>query len=850
MTSASGLVLPFRAPEAERLDLAGGKGASLAKAARSLPVPPGIIVSSAAYREFVRPLQTEIAALLARHAGDHAAMSAQVQARIAVQPLPAALLAELEAVLRAEDLLDRPVAVRSSGTLEDLPGAAFAGQHDTFLNRRGLDDIADAVRRCYVSMWNEWVLPYRERLGVAHLEAAMAVVVQRLVRVSADEAAGVAFSVDPVRGRLDTVLINAAYGLGETVVGGESPVDEFRVARGPADDGTLPRVDSQIADKPEALVAGELGTERVAIDASRRQLPALDAAACAEVARLALAAEHHFGFPQDIEWAWQAGRLYLLQSRPVTRIPPRWTRDESAERFPNVVTPMTWDLVEEGFHTSLNYSFSLMGLPSFNDKWFAVRDCYIYGNQNAVDLYSGRLPTGMLKDLPTLLAALPEIARRYAWVQDLPVRWMRDLDTYLLGIGALMGEPLAGKTVAELWDYVLRVRDLGRAYFLPNIAISLTQRSLYLLLRQLIHMVMRGADAEVQATFDRLLAATDTKTGQVNRELWELARIARRLPDSASWLATIGGRAWWSRLDDYPEFARVFRRFLEQHGHREVDFDAYHPTWIEAPHIVLDQIKILATQPDEDEREHERAMKRAMAETEHALLTVTPAELRYLMQEVIRLARAYTALDDLEHYQTTRLTLPFRRGLASLGQQLVAEGVLAESGDIYFCPVAIFDAAVASGDFATVGGAVAAHKAAYAVARTRTPDWEYGIGNVIDLDAIVLCGLGGSPGCAEGQVFVVRGPEDFADFPVDAILVARTTNPAWTPLFYRAKGVITESGGPLSHGAVTARELNLPAVMSVRHVMERLTSGMRVRIDGGQGMVQVLAVAAPSPAGT
>lgn len=840
MNRKPGLVFPFHSPEAESLELSGGKGASLAKAARHFPVPPGIVVSSGAYREFMVPLKSEILRLLTQHAGNHAVCSTKIKELIFAQPLPDALLKEIESGLRTHALMDCPLAVRSSGTLEDLPGAAFAGQHDTFLNVRGIAAVADAVRGCYASLWNDWVLPYRERLGVSHLDAAMAVVIQKLVVVAADEVAGVAFSIDPVRGRLDCVLINAAFGLGETVVGGESPVDEFRVGRQPAQDGSMPLVDSHVADKREALVAGDHGTIRVLLDDSKRQQATLDMAARTEVARLALDAEQYFGFPQDIEWAYQGGKLYLLQSRPVTRIPARWTRDESAERFPNVVTPMTWDLVEEGFHASLNYSFSLMGLPQFNDKWFAIRDFYIYGNQNAVDIYSGRLPTDALKDLPTLLAALPEIARRYAWVQELPVRWMRDLDTYLLGIGGLMAESLDGKSVAELWDYVLRVRDLGRAYFLPNIAISLTQRSLYLLLRQLIGMVTGGSDAEVQSTFDRLMAATDTKTGQVNRELWQLARITRQLPASSTWLPSTTGQDWWHRIDEHPEFAQVFRRFLQQHGHREVDFDAYHPTWLEAPHIVLDQIKMLTTQPDEDDREREWALKQSMAETEHDVLTRTPAELRYLMQEVIRLARTYTALDDLEHYQTTRLTLPFRRGLAMLGERLVRMDVLTERSDIYFCPVAVFEAAVTSGDYMPVRAAITAHKAGYSAARTKTPDWEFGVENVIDHSATVLRGLGGSPGIVEGRVCVVRSPEDFAGFPADAILVARTTNPAWTPLFYRAKGVITESGGPLSHGAVTARELNLPAVMSVRHAMDRLPSGTRVRIDGSQGVVQVL----------
>ena len=726
-----------------------------------------------------------------------------------IRPLPDELLAELAAALAAGGLAECALAVRSSGTLEDLPGAAFAGQHDTFLSVRGMDAIARAIRGCYASLWNEWVMPYRDRLGVRHLEAAMAVVVQQLVDVPAHEAAGVAFSIDPVRGRLDTILINAAFGLGETVVGGESPVDEFRVAR-------------------------SVGAE------GRRRQAALSDGACREVAELALAAEKHFGFPQDIEWAYRQGRLYLLQSRPVTRIPARWTRDESAERFPNVVTPMTWDLVDEGFHASLNYSFALMGLPPFNDKWFAMRDHYIYGNQNAVELYSGRLPTEALRDLPTLRAALPEIAQRYAWVQELPVRWMRDLDSYLLGIGALMGEPLGDKSLVELWDYVLRVRDLGRSYFLPNIAISLTQRSLYLLLKRLLAMVSGGSEAEVQASFDRLLAATDTKTGQVNGELWELSRLARALPDWSTSLAPLSGRTWWADVDRHPDFAAALRHFLQRHGHREIDFDAYQPTWAEAPQVVLDQIGMLADLPDTDRRAHERDLKMAMAEAEHAMLTRTPPDLRYLLQETIRLARVYTALDDLEHYQTTRLTLPFRRGLAMIGERLVGLGIIAVAADIYFCPVAVFAAAVGSEDLAPVGAAVRRHKAGYEAARLRTPEWEHGVNNVIDRSATLLRGLGGSPGVAEGEVFIVRGPDDFAAFPAAAILVARTTNPAWTPLFYRARGIVTESGGPLSHGAVTARELDLPAVMSVRHVMERLRNGARVRIDGSEGLVQLM----------
>ena len=524
------LVVAFHSPDAQRVDVAGGKGAGLARASRKLPVPPGVIVTSQAYREFVRPVRPAIDAALARHAGDAAAISRSVMLLLQSQALPRALLVELQQALHDASLLTQRLAVRSSGTLEDSSVAAFAGMHETFLNCQGMESVAQALRGCYRSMWSEHALAYRERMGMTHVDAAMAVVAQRLVCVSASEPAGVAFSVDPVRGRLDTVLINAAFGLGESVVGGEAALDEFRISRKRGEAGLFPVIEQTIADKRHAQVAAQQGVGRVDIDQARRLRPVLDPVACSEVAELALAAEECFGFPQDIEWAREAEGFVLLQSRPVTRIPPRWTRDESAERFPNAVTQMTWDLVEEAFHASLNHSLRLMGLPPFEGKWFGLHDGYVYGNQNAVELYQGRLPVEALGDMHGLVAAAPELMRRYAWVAELPSRWTRDLDTYLQGVEDLMREPLASRSLAELWGYVLRVRDVGRRYFLPNIAISLTHRSLYVLLVRMVCMINHVDAAEATSMVERLLAVTDTMTGRINQEMRELALLANRLP--------------------------------------------------------------------------------------------------------------------------------------------------------------------------------------------------------------------------------------------------------------------------------------------------------------------------------
>ena len=221
----------------------------------------------------------------------------------------------------------------------------------------------------------------------------------------------------------------------------------------------------------------------------------------------------------------------------------------------------------------------------------------------------------------------------------------------------------------------------------------------------------------------------------------------------------------------------------------------------------------------------------------------THDDYRYTTNEVIELARIYTVLDDVEHYQTTRLHPLFRRGALTLARRWLAQDALP-------CIDAIFCLDFDELTLAVEQGAQAVRAIAegewplYLEARSRTPRWSLdeveeavaqGAGDAADENQ--RSGVPGSPGIVEGTIFIVRGTEDFGRMPAGAVLVARTTNPAWTPLFYRASAVITESGGQLSHGAVTARELGLPAVMSVRGVLQWLRDGDRVRVDGQRGRV-------------
>ena len=841
MTAAHPLVVDFDRPEYGVTPLVGGKGRNLvALTAAGFPVPPGFVVTTEAYARFVTQapwLRAAVAVLDFATPESLRVQCAAIRERLAVLPLPLEVEAATAAALARVDVgggraTPGAWAVRSSSSFEDLAQAAFAGAHDTYLNVMGASEVARRVRDCFVSLWGDRAVAYRHHQGFDQLAARMAVVVQAQV---ACEVAGVGFSIDPVAGRVDHIVIDANYGLGESVVSGEADVDHFVV-----DKRSLRLVDRRIGSKREAIVATASGT------ASQETTSDLAAAAClteaqvTAVAELVRSVESHYGWPQDTEWGVRRETLFLFQSRPVTAVEPRWTRDESAERFPNPMSPLTWDFITVAFRGSLSHSLALMGLPPIGSDWFALFDHYVYGNQTAVELIGTFRPL-QARTVPELVAELPSLARRYEWVVDLPVIWARDLDRYLVGLGRLSAAPLAELDVPGLWAHVTEMLDLASDYFRPNIAISLTQTILHRVLHALVSMVA-GPDRALTVV-DGLLAGCETKTALVNREIHDLARLAADIPGLRTLLLANTGRALvqGTRLDAFPAFAARFRRFLDDHGHRELDMDYLQPTWSGQPWVVLDSVAlILRAGLDEDPAAAARDQQARQFETEHQFLAAVPADVRFFFRELIRLTRAYTTLDDVEHYETTRLNPVARRVACAVGERLVAIGALDAAEDVFFLRKGELETAVAgypNVDVATVRRQAYDTKRGYDGAWASPPPWTRGAPPAPALGGRALTGLPGSPGQVTGPCFLVTGPDDFARFPAGSVLVAKTTNPAWTPLFYSAAGLITEAGGPLSHGAVTAREMRLPAVMGVRDATRLLRTGQVVRVDGTAGTV-------------
>ena len=354
------------ATEHDSLDVVGGKGRSLSRMARAgFDVPGGFHVTTGAYRRFVadNDLAAKITELarpeLKNGVVSFERASKDIQALFAAREMAAEVADAVRVAYAA--LPDAPaVAVRSSATAEDLPDLSFAGQQETYLNVTGADAVVAAVRKCWASLWTAQAIAYRHQNGIDQDAVAMAVVVQVMVP---SDVSGILFTANPATGARDEMIVNASFGLGEAVVGGLVTADTYVVDR-----GTFAAKETTLGAKDRMIVAdGEQGTRFAEVAAAERERPSLSDAMLRELAETAVKIEALQGVPQDIEWAYRAGELRLLQSRPITNLPvppievewvPRpparyLSRRQIVENMPDPICPLFEELyLTEGLESS------------------------------------------------------------------------------------------------------------------------------------------------------------------------------------------------------------------------------------------------------------------------------------------------------------------------------------------------------------------------------------------------------------------------------------------------------------------------------------------------------------------
>ncbi len=336
----------------ESINSAGGKGANLGAMIRAdLPVPPGFVVLTQAYRKFCRDneITEKIKQLLAEFSDDAKenlpaikALSEKIKALFLNGQISPGLQQEISEMYNSLSDQDNPaVAVRSSATVEDLPGSSFAGQYDSYLNVRGQAELLEKITECWASLWNSRALDYRLKQGIDNQGIAHGVVVQRLIKA---EKSGILFTANPLNNRRDQLLLNSSWGLGEAVVGGEVTPDQWII-----DKVSGKFISKEIARKEKMAVMKKQGIEYQKIPAEQQQKSSLTAGEVNRLYNLGKKAEDYFDSPQDIEWAWEGDSLYLVQTRPITSLYP----------LPESCQPATDN---EEFKVYLNFNLQSQGM--------------------------------------------------------------------------------------------------------------------------------------------------------------------------------------------------------------------------------------------------------------------------------------------------------------------------------------------------------------------------------------------------------------------------------------------------------------------------------------------------------
>jgi len=836
--------------------LIGPKAASLCTLRRlGMKVPPCFFVTTTAFREHLEAngLRSQIAARLEQTPE----ATEEIRRIIAEAPLTGPLREQIAAA--CSQLGAAVVAVRSSATAEDLPGHSFAGQYETILGVKSLEECLDAIKKCWASLWTERAYEYRRRNGIDHQQVEMAVIVQQQIE---PQAAGVAFSVDPVTGSRSRIVIESCRGLGEALVSGQVQPDRILLRK-----------------KNLELIRQNLVAEE----------PSLDLKSARRLARSVRRIEKRLGSPQDVEWALRDGTLWFLQARPITALPQAkpwedrqvWTNVNLGEVAPDVMTPITYSVILLMFEplfcpvfrifgadprrcppagmvagrAYFNVNVSLAAARPFVSPAKAAALNSAFGGEQSKSFELGEFDI-CEEDLPDLGFSWPKyilswpslvcnlIAHRSAKAD----RFLATFKAHNDAVARFDGATAATEELVRMVTQTLQenMKHCTLLYFWSGtVAAGVLQRACRVWLGD-----------EDQGLGYRLLAAqggiADTEAGL---DLWRLAALAHEDQETEAALRGDGG---WdtlhprlARTDQGRRFLAAWDRFMVTHGqhcHSELEF--FSPRWSETPDYILGLLRgylrsIDRANPLERQRQLAEERQRLTAQCREKLRN--PVR-RWLFDWSLRATQKLTRDRENWKNEAVRLFAGFRRILLTLGERLQQKGTVTNREDIFFLEVSEVEPVVQGRADFDVKQRIAQRRAEYEWNKAHTPppvvvgryDPQKQAASRIDKTIKVLKGLAVSPGVVTGKARVITHPDDGQHVEPGEILVAPVTNPAWTPYFLPAAGVVMDMGGVLSHGAIIAREYGLPAVVNVGPASRIIRTGQTLRVDGDRGTVTIL----------
>ncbi|MFZ5723486.1 MAG: phosphoenolpyruvate synthase [Pseudomonadota bacterium] len=886
--------------------LLGGKAANLAWLTREqLPVPAWWVVTTEAFRRLIadNALDEVIAAELAKlgDGSDGAAVEAaptRIRRRVLDARLPQSLRVELAQALAGRE--DRFFAVRSSVLGEDAQGASFAGQMDSFLFQRGLDAICDSLLRVCASAFNARALQYRMTRGIALTDIRAAVIVQEMVE---GEVSGVMFTAHPVTGSRRHALVSAAWGTGEGIVAGICNTDEYSV---PHDGGDIA---CTTADKDVAVMFDRetgRGTREVHVEESRRHVRCLDDAQVRALTALGRRIADRQRFPQDIEWTLRDSAFHILQTRPVTRLPApnppvgrRIVFDNSniQESYCGVTTPLTFSFANRAYATVYEQTMRVLGvsekqiqahrdmldnmlglvrgrvyyninnwyrglllLPSFRENKADLER--MMGLTDPVDLVQDRELTfrEKLARLPQVLRALFHLLRGFRRMGVLVQEFRAMFDAAYRGVPR---DRLHELTPGELIE---QAKTLDRA-LLQRWTSPIINDFYVMMMNGRVHRALVAAGFEHPAVLQNNLLSGEEgiESTEPTKLLLRMTAHVRTQPALRALLENGDNATLLDRVQvQDPEFHAQCRDYIERYGDRTMgELKLESVTLRQDPSFLFAVLKNYLTRDDltPETLAANEARFRADAERE-AFAAIREKQgvlaLRRFRRHLDRLREAIRNRENMRLARTRMFGL-YRDIFLEIGAQFAMDGVLAEPRDIFWISLdelyAWYDGRAVQCDLKSL---VAARRAEYAeYEKDDLPHHFHTWGMVYHHNAYAypftpaeagdggLRGTGCYPGIVEQNIRLIFSPEDELSLNGQILCTVRT-DPGWAPLFPTAGGILVERGSTLSHSAVVARELGIPAIVGIPGLTRALQDGERVRMDGSTGSVVRLS-AATSP---
>ncbi|MGH8899053.1 MAG: rifamycin-inactivating phosphotransferase [Egibacteraceae bacterium] len=865
-------VLGFQEIDQTQVAVVGGKGAHLGELSRieGIRVPAGFCVTTDAFQRIMAeaPSIDDRLDRLSRLKPDDreaiGALSAEVRRTLEGIAVPDDVAA---AITRALARLGEQAAyaVRSSATAEDLPTASFAGQQDTYLNVVGPAAILGHVRRCWASLFTDRAVTYRLRNGLDPRNVHMAVVVQQMVF---PQAAGVLFTADPVTSNRKVVSVEACFGLGEALVSGLVNADVYKVR-----DGEV--VARAVATKQLAIHASLAGgTQEQAIEPERQSQPALTDAQVVRLAQLGRRIEAHFGRPQDIEWCLVDDGFHIVQSRPITTLFPI---PATADRENHVYVSVGHAQMMTDAMKPLGLSLWLLTTPA------PMREA---GGRLFVDVTQrlaspatrASLLEVMGKGDPLIRDALETVLERGDFIRSLPDEGPGGAPGAAAGGGNSAPAPIEadpaivaefiGRSQASIAALKQAIATLSGSALLDFILADIQELKRILFDPQ-SHQVFMSAMEATWWLNEQLLAwlgeknAADTLTQSVPHNvtsemglaLLDVADVIRPHPDVVDFLQHVEDEGF---LDELVELAGgreardAIRAYLDKYGMRCVgEIDITKPRWSERPTtlvpIILGNIK--SFEPGAGERRFEQGRQEAQNKEQELLerLRALPDGKRKAEEVKGKIDRVRTFIGYREYpkYGMVSRYFVYKQALLEEAERLVEGHLLREPEDIFYLTFGELGDVVRTNqvDDQLIRQRKDAFRSYQALTppRVLTSDGEIiaGAYRREDLPAGALVGLPVSAGTIEGRARVILDMAE-ADLEAGDILVTAYTDPSWTPLFVAIKGLVTEVGGLMTHGAVIAREYGLPAVVGVEHATRMIRDGQRIRVHGTDGYIEIL----------